>query len=117
MDKDKNSQIVAHRPSEKTTGLHNCRGVCETNKTELNTLDEADFSESPRFAIIEWLVPTESKLSGEVATSELGFSLVGLDLESSEPAGLAESSAKEFVSKWTNNLRPRSLNFRKGGFR
>jgi hypothetical protein len=43
LDRDKNSRIVAHRPSEKTTGLHNCRGVCETNKTELNTLDEADF--------------------------------------------------------------------------
>ena len=43
LDRGKNSRIVAHRPSEKTTGLHNCRGVYETNKTELNTLDEADF--------------------------------------------------------------------------
>jgi len=43
LDRGKNSRIVAHRPSEKTTGLHNCRGVYETNKTELDTLDEADF--------------------------------------------------------------------------
>ena len=31
-NRDENSRIVAHRPSEKTTGLHSCRCVCERNK-------------------------------------------------------------------------------------
>ncbi len=26
--------VVAHRPSEKVTGLHNCRGVCKRNKKQ-----------------------------------------------------------------------------------
>ena len=38
-----NPRIAAPRSPEKAPGLHNCGSVCERNKKESNTLDEADF--------------------------------------------------------------------------